>query len=390
VAVKAPSTLHRIILIERSKSMAATHIPVSIGAIPKESYIEVWASGEVLPDDVKQLPQMQWIFPENIQKGYSFRAFDQGLTPIGLRVKAGTQGQIIIKSTVDYYFFEYEEGWMGRGPVPRLQEGTVSCRCTWDYKCEKEGQLSWDRRDPRDSQVSDNFSVTISKLDHSRQDPVTGALPYVVLAQSFNYAGGKGGPGITIPLPPVGPLPIPPITIPGQAGSKAVGGDILPLMASLTVTDKYVPPPPPKPTPAPPPSDLYHTVYFPTGKSNADHYPTPVVGDNWASATAQRDQIKAVQNFMNRVLNKYGKDNIINVEVHGYASGLGDTRDNINLSLDRANYVAQLLRQLYHVDLPHDKVSPHGELPIPGNDRDDNQIDRTAKIVVTVKGGAKP
>ena len=92
---------------------------------------------------------------------------------------------------------------------------------------------------------------------------------------------------------------------------------------------------------------------------------------------------------MNGVDSAYGLQNIVGIEEHGYASGLDDTRKNFNLSWKRAEYVAQLLGQLYHIQLKEAQITPHGEPPIAGNDKEDRQENRRAVLVIKINGGAR-
>jgi outer membrane protein OmpA-like peptidoglycan-associated protein len=145
---------------------------------------------------------------------------------------------------------------------------------------------------------------------------------------------------------------------------------------SLLLPEPKAPPPPPGPFGLPEP----YKVYFETGKSNADHYRSPL--------TRGMDQIKGLQEYMNAIDKSYGLDNIDSATVLGYASGLGDTRGNIDLSLNRARYVADLLSKLYYVQIPPSKIISRGE-PIMANDKDNNPEERRAELSVKIKGSAR-
>jgi outer membrane protein OmpA-like peptidoglycan-associated protein len=128
-----------------------------------------------------------------------------------------------------------------------------------------------------------------------------------------------------------------------------------------------------------------YKVYFDTGKSNADNYRSPLNG--------MMDQIKGLRDYMDAIDKAYGLENIQSATVAGYASGLGDlgpngSRPNINLSLDRARYVAELLSTLYHVEIPRNKVTPKGS-PINSTGKDNKAQDRRAELSVMIRGGAR-
>jgi outer membrane protein OmpA-like peptidoglycan-associated protein len=140
----------------------------------------------------------------------------------------------------------------------------------------------------------------------------------------------------------------------------------------------------PEPKPVPPPPGPFglpepYTFYFETGKSNADNYRSPLSG-SW-------DQIKGLQMYLDDIDKQYGLDNIDSAEVTGYASGLGDTRGNLNLSADRARYVVDLISTL-RINIPRTKLVPKGE-PINASDKDDNPHDRRAELLVRIKGSAR-
>jgi outer membrane protein OmpA-like peptidoglycan-associated protein len=144
----------------------------------------------------------------------------------------------------------------------------------------------------------------------------------------------------------------------------------------LELPEQKPTPPPPGPFGLPEP----YKVYFETGKNNADRYRSPLSG--------MMDQIKGLQEYMNDIDKAYGLENIESASVIGYASGLGDTRGNINLSAARAQYVAELLNTLYHVEIPRYKITPRGE-PINAGDKDDTPEDRRAELMVRIKGSAR-
>jgi hypothetical protein len=106
-----------------------------------------------------------------------------------------------------------------------------------------------------------------------------------------------------------------------------------------------------------------------------------------------QDQIKGLREYMDAIDKTYGLENIAGVTVNGYASGLGDSgphgsRPNINLSLARAQYVAELLLTLYHVEIPKKKITPKGS-PINSTSKDNNPRDRRAELIVMIRGGTQ-
>jgi outer membrane protein OmpA-like peptidoglycan-associated protein len=145
---------------------------------------------------------------------------------------------------------------------------------------------------------------------------------------------------------------------------------------SLQLPEIKPPAPPPGPFGLPEP----FTFYFETGKSNADRYRSPLSG--------MSDQIKGLQEYLEAIDKTYKLENIDSIAVIGYASGLGDTINNIHLSTDRANYVANLLSTLNIYKVPPNKITPKGER-INASDKDDNPRDRRAELRVTVKGSAR-
>jgi outer membrane protein OmpA-like peptidoglycan-associated protein len=342
-------------------------IYMRMGERPDASYVLMTAIVQVLPGETINYPfHARPGFP-----GYDKRYFDIALSPVMyLKVKAGTSGVILITLWAEYHLWEVDKT-VGM-PIPKEMEGEVICSCTWDYKCTPEGVLSLTKYEPEDSPTSNHFSVTVGRADRAIPNPPSG-LPSFRMRSTSVYAGFSHPPedfGTGYPIPGSG-WDVPRSTM-----------DNPELTAYLEITDKVVPPPPPpkpKPTPTPTPVGLSHTVYFKTGEANADRFPHP------DPRVALKDQIKGLQVFMNGVESKHGLKNIVAIEVHGYASGLDDTRKNINLSQKRAEYIAQLLRQLYHIQLKEAQITPHGEPPIPGNDKEDKQENRRADLVIKVK-----
>ncbi len=338
----------------------AARIKFPVGRYPDSAYIEVWGSGTVLPDSANNLPPLK----QRVQPGFNLDVFDNQLNPVHLKVKAGIAGTIKIKLVVHYDVWEKGDcEWRSVPgvpvpvpscpPIPDHKAGDLSCSCTWGYSCTKEGELSYGSLVPDNSKVDDDVQVKVESA-RSEAKPKSGD-PYVMFIPVASYTGN------------------------GTKGKM----NLKPIYAYLNVTDKIVPPPP-KLVPTATPVVLGHVVYFKTGESNADHFPNP------NPIVTMKDQIKDLQNFMNRVDSVSGLKNIVGIDVHGYASGLGDTRANINLSQKRADYVAQLLRQLYHIQLKEAQITPHGEPPIAGNDNEDKWENRRAELVIKIKAGAKP
>jgi outer membrane protein OmpA-like peptidoglycan-associated protein len=179
---------------------------------------------------------------------------------------------------------------------------------------------------------------------------------------------------------------VPKVEILGKTSSNTRGGQLTPgqLWAAPEWTLALVMPGR-KPSPGPFGLPEPFTFYFDTGKSNADGYRSPL--------TSMQDQVKGLREYMKAIDQSYGLENIESARVVGHASGLGDngpngSRPNINLSLARAQYVAKLLFDLYHVEIPRNKITPEGS-PLNSNGKDNKPQDRRAELFIKIKGSAR-
>jgi outer membrane protein OmpA-like peptidoglycan-associated protein len=114
-------------------------------------------------------------------------------------------------------------------------------------------------------------------------------------------------------------------------------------------------------------------VYFDTDKKEVGNYLEP---------KKKTDQIKDLMRVMDEQIAKYGAENITGIEVKGYASRLGDTVPNLNLSEGRAKFIADLLKRVYKIKIPEENIIPRGEPLQPGNDKDNSWKDRVVWVSI--------
>jgi outer membrane protein OmpA-like peptidoglycan-associated protein len=147
---------------------------------------------------------------------------------------------------------------------------------------------------------------------------------------------------------------------------------------TLQLPEPKAPPPPAAPTP------LTYKVYFDTGRGNADNYRSPLNGNI--------DQLKGLQGFM-KDIEAYGPENVESVSVSGFASELGTTKDNLDLSKNRGNYILNSLRKYYSSLIPPNKMPAeplsNGSPPSGKSAKDNTPADRRAELQIKIKGGAK-
>lgn len=248
-----------------------------MGTDRDKSYIDVSAWVWVIPDGAKKLAPAE----KHRHPGFSLFSFDANLNPRHVDVKAGTEGQIIIEVDVDYFFIKrYSDSfWTGSVMDEHEKKGYVTGKGIWNYTCTKEGVLSLDHYVPNHSATAaGNFWVTVSDPAEAKENPQAG-LPYVMIRSWAHYEDDSPASGIDVPF--IGNRF-------GGPDSPKIDKELLPaLIASLIISDKYVPPPPPKPvspTPKLPVAPLSAVIPFAKeGQTSLDSHAKRIATD-WAQA----------------------------------------------------------------------------------------------------------
>jgi outer membrane protein OmpA-like peptidoglycan-associated protein len=114
-------------------------------------------------------------------------------------------------------------------------------------------------------------------------------------------------------------------------------------------------------------------IYFDTNAKEIGKYLHP---------QKKADQVKGLMRDIEELIDKYGAEHITGIHIRGYASRLGDTNPNLELSKARARHVAEKIKDIYHLKIDDEKVTHRGEPITEGNDKDNSWKDRA--VIVTV------
>ncbi len=317
--------------------------------------IDISADVQVLPDGTLKMPP-QFQSPDN--RAQPFSSMD---APLMIKLKAGTSGTLELHLKVDYqYFMQNKMPFPSIGPfsppdwvipetLPDIIKGSVRCDARWKYSSTPVGTLTLEYDGAELSPRTDDCYVSVDRT-HQTGGLTTGQIQ---LIPRFEYSGKFTTASVT----PVRPT------------------------VFLSLIDIQQPKPPAPPGPS---KNLEHTVYF---LFNEKNHASPQ-NNNPANFFDRKDPLKSLREFMESIKNGIGLKNIQQVDVNGYASPPGTTLYNDNLSYDRANYIAQWLRNNYHADIPPQAIWPHGEPSDRTDEKDDPKL-RVVKVVITLKAGVQ-
>jgi hypothetical protein len=134
--------------------------------------------------------------------------------------------------------------------------------------------------------------------------------------------------------------------------------------------------PEPKPHGVVPRAPMWHYVYFLTGRKN-------LKGPNEGNDPSKfpDHQFKLLQAFMQAIEQNIGFKDILNIELVGHASGLGDSNGNFKLSQQRAEEVKTILSGMTKVPID---TSARGAPP-EKNNKDNNPQDRRVDVTVNFR-----